>query len=286
GDVLAVARIAGITAVKRTADLIPLAHAAVAVESCTVDLELAAPGDNPQPRIFTDGGNAEAPTKAFVEELMRQPLPPHGGLRIRVRVESSGKTGVEMEALCGVAGAALSVVDMCKAVDKHLVVDGVSVAGKKGGKSGSWGVIADEEDEEEGNRRFKAAREEDFSSYQHQGQEPSTETNTPAASSTPPQPTPPQPREEARTYAVRLRLFLLLLLLLLLLIIMLGGGRGFKGEMTRGGARGFKGITEKKGEEKEGKEEEIKEKEEERGEKKVQIKKIKTGKGSVMRAEE
>ncbi|KAI4111508.1 MAG: hypothetical protein LQ345_006765 [Seirophora villosa] len=201
GDVLAVARIAGITAVKRTADLIPLAHAGVAVESCTVDLELAAPGDNPQPRIFTDGDDA-APTKAFVEELMRQPLPPHGGLRIRVRVESSGKTGVEMEALCGVAGAALSVVDMCKAVDKHLVVDGVSVAGKKGGKSGSWGVIADEEDEEEGNRRFKAAREEDFSSfYQHhhhqqeQGQEPYFQPSNLHTSSP-----PAAPREEARTF--------------------------------------------------------------------------------------
>ncbi|KAL9009103.1 MAG: hypothetical protein Q9173_005840 [Seirophora scorigena] len=214
GDVLAVARIAGITAVKRTADLIPLAHAGVAVESCTVDLELATPGDS-QTRMFInrDGGDA-APTKAFVEELMRQPLPPHGGLRIRVKVGSSGKTGVEMEALCGVAGAALSVVDMCKAVDKHLTVDGVAVAGKKGGKGGSCGVCADGEDEEEGNRRLAAARKEDLiqaASQQQQQQppfQPSTDSTphprqtnqNPPGSSRPTTKTTTTPRAEARTF--------------------------------------------------------------------------------------
>ncbi|KAL8964940.1 MAG: hypothetical protein Q9197_006739, partial [Variospora fuerteventurae] len=143
GDVLAVARIAGITAVKRTADLIPLAHAGVAVESCTVDLELAPAGD---PRAVIDPSGV-APKKAQIDELMRLPLSPHGGVRIRVAVESTAKTGVEMEALCGVAGAALSVVDMCKAVDKYVVVDGMTVVGKKGGRSGAWGIFAAEHEE-------------------------------------------------------------------------------------------------------------------------------------------
>ena len=68
------------------------------------------------------------------------PIGLYGGVRISVRVETTAKTGVEMEALTGVVGAALSVVDMCKGVDKGCVIDDVRVVGKKGGRSGGLGI--------------------------------------------------------------------------------------------------------------------------------------------------
>ncbi|KAL8690135.1 MAG: hypothetical protein Q9218_004352 [Villophora microphyllina] len=113
GDVMAVARVAGIMAVKNTSNLIPLAHNSVAVEGCSIDLQLVDPS-------FSD----------------------YGGVRIQVTCESTGKTGVEMEAMSGVVGAALTVVDMCKGVDRGISIEGVKVIGKKGGKSGSWGIFA------------------------------------------------------------------------------------------------------------------------------------------------
>lgn len=57
-------------------------------------------------------------------------------------VAATAKTGVEMEALVGVVGAGLTVVDMCKAVDRHLKLEGVQAVGKMGGQSGAWGVFA------------------------------------------------------------------------------------------------------------------------------------------------
>ena len=77
-----------------------------------------------------------------VEEASRlsEPIGLYGGVRISVQVETTAKTGVEMEALTGVVGAALTVVDMCKGVDKGCVVDEVKVVGKKGGRSGGLGV--------------------------------------------------------------------------------------------------------------------------------------------------
>lgn len=65
-----------------------------------------------------------------------------GGVRIAVSVSTTAKTGVEMEALTGVVGAGLTVIDMCKAVDRHLKLEGVQAVGKMGGKSGAWGVFA------------------------------------------------------------------------------------------------------------------------------------------------
>ncbi|KAI4237211.1 MAG: hypothetical protein LQ349_002046 [Xanthoria aureola] len=134
GDVLAVARVAGIMAVKNTSNWIPLAHNNVAVEGCSVDLNLVNPED-------------EIPTHALQESRqsrgMTQPIGPCGGLRIKVTCESTGKTGVEMEAMCGVVGAALTVVDMCKAVDKEITVGDVKIIGKKGGNSGDWGIFTE-----------------------------------------------------------------------------------------------------------------------------------------------
>lgn len=102
GDVLAVARVAGIMAAKRTSDLIPLCH----------PLSL---------------------TKATIE------FDPVGdGIGVTAVVETDGKTGVEMEALTAAGIAALTLYDMCKAVDRGMTVDGLCVLSKEGGKSGSW----------------------------------------------------------------------------------------------------------------------------------------------------
>lgn len=104
GDVLGVARIAGIMAAKRTADLIPLCHP-IAISRVSVDLDVVA-----------------------------------GSRRIEIRatVTCDGKTGVEMEALTAASSAALTVYDMCKAVDKGMRVEGLRVVLKDGGKSGRW----------------------------------------------------------------------------------------------------------------------------------------------------
>ncbi len=104
GDVLGVARLAGIMAAKRTPDLIPLCHP-LPVTNVTVDLT-------------PDTG-----------------LP---GVRITATVKTTGQTGVEMEALTAASVAALTVYDMCKAVDKAMEIGGVRVTLKDGGKSGRY----------------------------------------------------------------------------------------------------------------------------------------------------
>ncbi len=104
GDVLALARLAGIMAAKRTAELIPLCHP---LPITKVALELTADPDLP-------------------------------GVRIEATVKTSGQTGVEMEALTAVSVAALTVFDMVKAVEKSMVIDGVRVILKDGGKSGRY----------------------------------------------------------------------------------------------------------------------------------------------------
>lgn len=102
GDVLAVARIAGIAGAKRTAELLPLAHV-IGVHGAVVDLEV------------TDDGVAIAAT-----------------------VRTADRTGVEMEALTAVSVAALAVVDMVKGMDKSVHIADVQLVAKTGGKSGDW----------------------------------------------------------------------------------------------------------------------------------------------------
>jgi cyclic pyranopterin phosphate synthase len=102
GDALAVARIAGLQAVKKTPDLVPLAHP-VAVHAAAVD--------------FT------------VDD---------GGVSITATVRTADRTGIEMEALTAVSVAALALVDMVKAVDKHARITDIRVTAKSGGRSGSW----------------------------------------------------------------------------------------------------------------------------------------------------
>jgi cyclic pyranopterin monophosphate synthase len=103
GEVLAVARIAGIMAAKRTADWIPLCHP-LPIQAAAVD--------------FTVSGR--------------------DALQIEARVRVSGKTGVEMEALAAVSAAALTVYDMCKAVDRGMVIGEIRLMEKRGGRSGEW----------------------------------------------------------------------------------------------------------------------------------------------------
>ena len=103
GDVLATARIAGIQAAKKTSDLIPLCHPLM-LTKVTVDINVI--------------------SECELEVLCTCAL--------------TGKTGVEMEALTGASIAALTLYDMCKAVDKGIVIQQVSLLEKKGGKSGDW----------------------------------------------------------------------------------------------------------------------------------------------------
>ncbi|MDN5768367.1 MAG: cyclic pyranopterin monophosphate synthase MoaC [Humibacillus sp.] len=102
GDALGVARLAGIQAVKRTPELIPLAHP-IAVHAVEVDLEVV-----------------------------------DTGVRIAATVRTADRTGIEMEALTAVSVAALALIDMVKAVDKHARITDVRVTAKSGGRSGDW----------------------------------------------------------------------------------------------------------------------------------------------------
>lgn len=147
GDVLGVARVAAVMAVKNTAAIIPLCHSGVPIEGVRVDVEVvdAAPATSSPPASSQD-----PPTTTTTTPLLHAPIPPYGGVRIAVHVETTAKTGIEMEALTGVVGAGLSVVDMCKAVDRGCVLEGVRVVGKKGGRRGGWGVFADEGAERSG----------------------------------------------------------------------------------------------------------------------------------------
>ncbi|MCD5987766.1 cyclic pyranopterin monophosphate synthase MoaC [Pseudomonas sp. CDFA 553] len=107
GDVFAVARIAGIQAAKKTSDLIPLCHPLMLT---SIKVELSAEGED--------------------------------AVRIVARCKLAGQTGVEMEALTAASVAALTIYDMCKAVDRGMVIENVRLLEKLGGKSGHF--IADE----------------------------------------------------------------------------------------------------------------------------------------------
>jgi cyclic pyranopterin phosphate synthase len=104
GDVVGTARIAGIMAAKRTAELIPLAHP-IGLTAVTVDIEAD------------------------------EALP---GLRVRATANIAERTGVEMEALTAVAVACLTIYDMAKAVDRGMEITGVRLVEKRGGRSGTW----------------------------------------------------------------------------------------------------------------------------------------------------
>lgn len=104
GDVLGVARVAGIMGVKQTASLIPMCHP-LPIQKCAVDFKL----DQQNSRIY-----------------------------VYCTVKTEGKTGVEMEALTGVQIALLTIYDMCKAIDKHMIMSEIHLVEKTGGKSGDF----------------------------------------------------------------------------------------------------------------------------------------------------
>src|SRR5512143_760796 len=104
GDVVAVARIAGILAAKKTSDLIPLCHP-LNVTSVNVTITI----DKEENRV-----------------------------EVEAKAKTMGQTGVEMEALTAVSVAALTIYDMCKAVDRGMVIEGIRLLEKRGGKSGDW----------------------------------------------------------------------------------------------------------------------------------------------------
>lgn len=104
GDVLGIARIAGIMAAKRTADLIPLCHP-LALTKVTIDFKV---------------------------------LEDETAVECRAQVQTSGQTGVEMEALTAVQVALLTVYDMCKAVDRGMIMTNIRLLEKAGGQSGHW----------------------------------------------------------------------------------------------------------------------------------------------------
>jgi len=104
GDVLGIARIAGIMAGKKTADLIPLCHP---LPLTHIEINLEAETDNNR-------------------------------IRCQTTVKTNGQTGVEMEALVATSCALLTIYDMCKAVDRGMVIQSIQVLEKAGGKSGHW----------------------------------------------------------------------------------------------------------------------------------------------------
>ena len=105
GDVLGIARVAGIQGIKRTSDLIPLCHP---LRISGVDIEMKVRSRTP------------------------------AGVEIRAEVQAVDRTGVEMEALTAVSVAALTIYDMCKAVDRGMQITSVQLEEKVGGKSGHW----------------------------------------------------------------------------------------------------------------------------------------------------
>lgn len=107
GDVLTIARIAGIMATKRTGDLIPLCHPLMLTKS-SIEFELD------------------------IE---------HNKIKVFCTAKLEGKTGVEMEALTGATIALLTIYDMCKAIDKQMIIEQVYLLKKTGGKSGTYEVI-------------------------------------------------------------------------------------------------------------------------------------------------
>ena len=107
GDVLGIARIAGIQASKKTADLIPLCHP-LALTHVSLDFQLD---------------------------------PKNSSVICQVKAETTGPTGVEMEALTAVQVALLTIYDMCKAIDRGMVIGDIKLLEKSGGKSGEWKAI-------------------------------------------------------------------------------------------------------------------------------------------------
>ena len=104
GDVLGVARVAGIMAAKKTSDIIPMCHP-IMISGCCLNFKI-----NDEENYIT----------------------------IEAEAKTTGKTGIEMEALTAVSAAALTIYDMCKAIDRGMIIEDIHLLKKDGGKSGEW----------------------------------------------------------------------------------------------------------------------------------------------------
>lgn len=135
GDVLSVSRIAGIMAAKKCPEIVPLCHP-ITLTHVGVEVRTFPPSTSSS--SATSGSASSMPTSPSVSRANSGDDFGHGGVQIECKVACTGATGVEMEALTAVMGAALSVVDMCKAVDKFQRIGEVRVVLKEGGKSGVW----------------------------------------------------------------------------------------------------------------------------------------------------
>lgn len=106
-------------AAKKTPDIVPLCHPSIGIDSVSIDISLHSPSSTSSTSLNEEGGR-------------------FGAVEIVATVTCEGRTGVEMEAMTAVMGAALTVYDMCKANDKGIVIDSVKLLEKRGGKSGVW----------------------------------------------------------------------------------------------------------------------------------------------------
>ncbi len=176
GDAIAVARVGGIMAAKKTADLIPLAHPSIGITGVNIDVDVFQGANGRVALAEEEQSNDRAKRIWKREEPIQRDGPDlsfacgehsrshltiinpssgkkcafhagasptsyeskFGGVQITATVECDGKTGVEMEALAAASVAGLTIYDMCKGVDKGMVMQGVRVMRKTGGKSGGW----------------------------------------------------------------------------------------------------------------------------------------------------
>jgi molybdenum cofactor biosynthesis enzyme len=164
GDVLSVARIAGIMAAKKTSDLVPLCHN-IGLSFVGVELEVVGGEETGNLDVVKEGGKqtsipwqgaGQGDTYSWQKSKTASGLSTEekgemeagfGKIEVKATVQCDAKTGVEMEALTAASVAALTVYDMCKAVDKGMRIEGLRVVRKEGGKSGVWveGVSIDGE---------------------------------------------------------------------------------------------------------------------------------------------
>lgn len=141
-------------AAKRTSDIVPLCHSGVGLEGVEIHVEVVGPeedgpceqgellarGIKGQGKRNKEGDKGNKRDGKGTEKEKERGIGPYGGVWIECSVECEGKTGVEMEALTGVVGAGLTVVDMVKGVDRGVRMEGVRVVRKEGGRSGVWRV--------------------------------------------------------------------------------------------------------------------------------------------------
>ncbi len=134
GDVLAVAQVAGIMAAKKNSELIPMCHPLL-LSKVDITFEIKDLSENLEPDTIVEDANDDSVSKIELAKDSHSAV-----LIISSEVRCQGQTGVEMEALTAVSVAALTVYDMCKAVQRNMVISNIHLTYKDGGKSGIFEV--------------------------------------------------------------------------------------------------------------------------------------------------